>query len=287
MKFDVVIGNPPFHNKTEKKSLPLWKRFTLLSLSLIKKDGYLCLITPNAWLSDKKVGPIIKEYDVIHINLVRHFTTKIQSSFLYFILKNTPYSEKTLIETKNEVFTVNLKTEEYIPTKNISSLSLRIFKNFFEKECFEEFIPSNDTRIFSKTQSDIFKYPAYHTKAQPLIYTRKEHAVNEKKVIFQVVSNFEPFYDNGTIGVGRGCKAILVKDEIEGKNLLSFMNSKLFTFIQKNSRKSGWYGMPFIPKIDLSQSWNDKKVYKHFNITTKEEIEFIETRVDNLFYDKN
>lgn len=286
MNFDVIVGNPPFQIKS-KRSIPIWKEFIKLLLILLKDDGYMCLVTPSSWLQDNKIGPTIKKYDIRYINLKRYFTTKIQSSFLFFILKKTKNINQTHIVTKYDEFVLNLSVQKYIPTKYISKTSIDIFNKFFShQESFPFFIADYKSKHFSKKKSEKFKYPAYHTKAQPLVYVESDYAIKNKKVIFQIVSKFEPFYDNGNIGVGRGSWAIFVNNENEAKNLLAFMNSKLFTFIQKNSRNGGWFGMSSIPKIDISKEWDDEKIYKHFNIETDEEKKIIETYNDDLFYDK-
>ena len=51
MKFDVVIGNPPFQNNNEDKSSNLWTLFWVKALKLVKDDGVVSLITPLTWTS--------------------------------------------------------------------------------------------------------------------------------------------------------------------------------------------------------------------------------------------
>ena len=55
MRFDVVIGNPPFQEVTEKgrkdQASNLWTKFWVKSLKLAKEDGIVSLITPTSWLS--------------------------------------------------------------------------------------------------------------------------------------------------------------------------------------------------------------------------------------------
>jgi hypothetical protein len=55
MKFDVIVGNPPFQEVTEKgrkdQASNLWTKFWVKSLELAKDDGVVSLITPTSWLS--------------------------------------------------------------------------------------------------------------------------------------------------------------------------------------------------------------------------------------------
>jgi len=55
MKFDVVIGNPPFqeviNDKRKDQASNLWTKFWLKSLELTTEDGLVSLITPTSWLS--------------------------------------------------------------------------------------------------------------------------------------------------------------------------------------------------------------------------------------------
>jgi len=55
MKFDVIIGNPPYQNSDKKKKtgssagangLPLWVKFLKKSSSLLKEGGYMSLLVP-------------------------------------------------------------------------------------------------------------------------------------------------------------------------------------------------------------------------------------------------
>jgi hypothetical protein len=55
MKFDVIVGNPPFQEVTETgrkdQASNLWTKFWVKSLELAKDDGVVSLITPTSWLS--------------------------------------------------------------------------------------------------------------------------------------------------------------------------------------------------------------------------------------------
>jgi tRNA1(Val) A37 N6-methylase TrmN6 len=54
MKFDVVVGNPPYqeskeHGKKVTGNGALWVKFTLKSIELCKDNGYVAFIIPDSW----------------------------------------------------------------------------------------------------------------------------------------------------------------------------------------------------------------------------------------------
>jgi len=279
-KFDVVIGNPPFQGPKEGSN-SYWKKFIKSSLEMLKDDAYLCYVSPNLWLSDNKIGPLMKQKQIKYVDLsVGKYFQGIGSSFCYFIIQNNPYEEETIIRLDDgKTINVNLLEDKYLPVKNINEKSIDIFNKFYKDQInFNQFSAGGRHRDFSKEKSTTHKYPAYHTKSQPLVYTKQPQHLKDKKVIYQTVSSFEPFYDDGNIGVGRGSNSIFVNNKEEGENLLSYLNSKLFKFVQENSRQGGWFGMKMLPEIDISKKWSDKELYDYFNLT-QEEIDYIESNV--------
>ena len=51
MKFDVVVGNPPYQSGNASKGNKLWPKFILKSYELTKEHGITALITPTGWAS--------------------------------------------------------------------------------------------------------------------------------------------------------------------------------------------------------------------------------------------
>lgn len=71
MKFDVVVGNPPFQESKEDgerkdQASNLWSKFWAKSIKITKPDGVVALITPTSWLSpsaDLKGKDKINDHD--------------------------------------------------------------------------------------------------------------------------------------------------------------------------------------------------------------------------------
>ena len=56
MKFDVIVGNPPFNpdiskhvNEGSGSGEKIWQKFIELAFSLVKNDGHLLFVTPHNW----------------------------------------------------------------------------------------------------------------------------------------------------------------------------------------------------------------------------------------------
>jgi len=96
MKFDAVIGNPPYQDPTGQNTI--YPKFYAKALEVCKTDGQIAMITPPAiipglWGVKNPDG--IKMPDPIQIekikvgNVVKEHFPGVASDFCYFILKNT------------------------------------------------------------------------------------------------------------------------------------------------------------------------------------------------------
>ena len=281
MKFDVVIGNPPFQLNNKSGTESLWKKFVKLSIEkCLKEGGYLCFITPTGWLSDNKVRKYFIHKKVIYANLksnIKEFFKGIGSTFSWFIIKNSKGNDILPLDLDEGPIDVNLKEMDVFPERDINKISLSIFKKLRIDAKKMGVINDNNYRIKSDTKTEEFKYPAFYTVSQPLVYTKMPRYLKDKKVIFSECSSFKPFYDDGTIGAVWHACHIPVKNEQEGKNLLKYLNSKLIKYYEYIGRQGGWNILGHhIPDIDLSKSWTDEEIFDNFNLS-EEEKQYIRT----------
>ena len=281
-KFDVVVGNPPYQANNNSGTESIWKKFIKISFDkILKPNGYLCFITPISWVSDNKSRKYILEKKKIYINIktdIKKYFKGIGSSFSWFILKNSPGDNFLILDSDDGEINIDLNQMNHFP-KIINSLTISIYKKIKIDSVRIKVINDNKYRIKSAVKTEQFKYPAYYTSAQPLVYTLMPRYLYNKKVIFSESGNFKPFFDDGQIGcVWHACH-IPVNTEIEGNNLVNYLNSKIIKFIEKISRTSGWSSLSSeIPRVDLSRSWTDQELYEFFNLT-QEEIDYIESQV--------
>jgi hypothetical protein len=96
MKFDVVVGNPPYQDPTGQNTI--YPKFYAKALEVCKSNGHIAMITPPAIIPGlwgvknpdgiKMPNPIQIEKIVVG-NIVKDHFPGVASDFCYFLLKNT------------------------------------------------------------------------------------------------------------------------------------------------------------------------------------------------------
>lgn len=96
MKFDAILGNPPFNVRTEDDATQtgvsgktnLFKDFVKMLPNLINPDGLIGFITPKGIINTLQKDENLKNYDVIDFNLMSE-ETYWQYDTCYFVLKES------------------------------------------------------------------------------------------------------------------------------------------------------------------------------------------------------
>lgn len=127
MKFDVVIGNPPYQKKVgPRKTEAIWPKFVEKSFEICKEGGYVSLIHPNGWRNVdgnyKNVQNKIKSKNLIYlsINSVESGQQifKVTTPFDWYLVQNCSNIGKNKIkfEDGNEKI-IDLSKLDLIPNK--------------------------------------------------------------------------------------------------------------------------------------------------------------------------
>ncbi len=109
MKFDIVMGNPPYQLDTKNKggkAHTLWDKFVKLSLNVCKEGGYICFVHPCGWRridgTYRDLWEIMKKKKIIYLEI--HGIKDGQKIFNvvtrydWYIMENSDnIGEKTLI----------------------------------------------------------------------------------------------------------------------------------------------------------------------------------------------
>jgi hypothetical protein len=145
MKFDVVLGNPPYQLKVgDKKTEPLWNKFFYKSLSILKDGGYLSLIHPSGWRDIegkfKDIQEILKSKKIYHLSLHSEKDSQkifgVQSCFDWYVLQNTKPESGFLTTIKcmdDSIVKEEISLMDFIPNGHFNDIKSLIAKPEDEK----------------------------------------------------------------------------------------------------------------------------------------------------------
>jgi len=175
MKFDCIVGNPPYQTQTDGNSRPIWHLFVESSINTLEDGGYLCYVHPSGWRNVegkfKNTGNLLALKDVQYLEIHNEKdgmnTFGAETRYDWYVMKNIPSKNKTIVKFQdNEIRQVDLSSLPFIPNGEFDKISDLLAKNGEDKcnvlySC--EYHTQRDYINDEKTQK--FKYPVIYTVA--------------------------------------------------------------------------------------------------------------------------
>jgi hypothetical protein len=116
MKFDCILGNPPFQSmgKVGKKTHPIWDKFVHKNIELLKTNGHLALIHPAGWRNPS--GRFVGAQDIITGNTLKYLSIHGLKDGMKTFRANTRYDWYVLQKEvyNNTQFTVRYEDGELL-----------------------------------------------------------------------------------------------------------------------------------------------------------------------------
>ena len=294
MKFDVVVGNPPYQEKNSKNTI--YQNFYKKAIeSQLFEGGIVSLITPTPiikGLGGKKVDKVKmpRQQNVLNINInsiQKRFFPGVSSTFCYFIVQKGDYNNLTIVSNQYEQDKRIIFNGKIYNTTDITTTS-----NIWEK-CF------NGLNDFNVTTSDVGK-KAIKSDAGNVEVIRtinSDSSIDTYKVDVQTPHKL---YNKPKLLITiMGCKSLVdysnklvpakehliasiqTKSNQESESLQSVLglNLRKFHSIITEEKKDQYYSfLKAIKLISLDRIWTDQELYQHFNLT-EEEINLIESTI--------
>lgn len=284
MKFDHVVGNPPYqppNAKTSGGSGTLWKKFVSHVFDHVAADGYVAFVTPVCpYYTKNSVGKKFRDWQThaIWTDQSKYFP-KIGSTFTSWIIQNTPKYKLTSVVDLG--YDIDLSTARYRllpPMANQILAKLDAGKKSLGT--YKVYGDANTTlsRTYSVQTPYKVRWASINTN-NGYRYTNSPGAYyTHSKVAMSFSGNPDFKYFDGKsnpIGSSAGMSGyILVKDAAEGANLIDSINLSINKFERKLLKSSGaftnaptWQTIAF----DLTQAITDTQAFAVIGLTADEE----------------
>mgnify|MGYP000757674500 FL=1 len=316
MKFDVIIGNPPYQlsdgGGMGTSAVPIYQKFVTAAKKL--NPHYISMIIPSRWFSGGK-GLDDFRNEMLHdksiCKLVDYFDSNdcfpgvdLSGGVCYF-LWDRQYSGICDVEN---VFS-NTKTKLSRPLLEDGCSSFIRFNsaiNIYRKVkhlsngSFEQIVSAR--KPYGITSAE--KIEEYQSQESVRIYAYPTNGYIDKKRISQN-NGFEyykifiakaygergsfPYLVIGKPFIGEPytcCSETYLqigafKNIETAQNAMSYMKTKFFRFFvlfKKNTQNAAKGVYEFVPMQDFSKPWTDEELYAKYNLT-QEEIDFIESMI--------
>lgn len=318
MKFDVIIGNPPYQLTTggaQAQAIPLYNKFVEQAKKL--KPRYLSMIIPSRWFTggfglDSFRKSMLNDNN---IRIIHDFLdaadcfpgVEIKGGVCYFLWDRdnkgkckihthkgseiTSSMERNLLENGIDVFIryneavpifkkINSFKEEALSCMISSQRPFGLPTNF--REFTEKRIQANDILVYANKKCGYISKNFEITKNRELI---SKYKVLTPKAIGSG-NSLQDWVKPILAGPNTICTETYIvlgafDTEEEAKNLISYTQTRFFHFmltLKKNTQDALAKAYMLIPMQNFHEKWNDEKLYKKYNLT-RDEIKFIESLV--------
>ena len=318
MKFDVIIGNPPYQlsdGGAAASAIPLYHKFVQQAKKL--NPRFISMIIPSRWFSGGKGLDEFRD-EMLKDDRIRKLVdfpnssdcfpgVQIKGGVCYFLWDsaNTGLCEITTITGQQTSKSIRPLVEEGFDTLIRYNEAIPVIHKIkkFSEPSFSKLVSSRKPFGFG---TDFTDYSAESTKANDAkIYANKTVGYISRKKIPQNLDWVDSYKVFITMAYGAGeiyPHQILNKpfvaepnscctetylligpfpSEKIAKNVVSYIQTKFFRFLvllNKPTQHATSKVYTFVPQQDFSKEWTDEKLYKKYGIT-EEEIAFIDSLI--------
>jgi site-specific DNA-methyltransferase (adenine-specific) len=316
MKFDVIIGNPPYQLSDGgfgKSASPIYQKFVQQAKKL--NPRFLTMIIPSRWfaggkglnefraemLSDNRIRKIVDYEDASEV----FPGVDIAGGICYFLWDRDSRGPCEVTNVHNGERVVSIRPLDEFPTFIRHSQAVPIIRKIMARK-----EPRMSEQVTSRKPFGLA------TNDRPLKsgditlrwqsgegpYKRKDVTVGVEMIdLWKVITSYVGYDHAGSPG-SDGRRRIFSKIDIlppktictetylvvgayktqaQARNLVGYMKTRFFRFLVAQFMYSHHItkdAYSFVPVLDMDANWTDEKLYKKYGLT-KDEIAFIESKI--------
>jgi len=317
MKFDVIIGNPPYQLSDGghgTSATAIYHKFVLQAKKL--EPRFLSMIVPARWYSGGKGLSDFRD-NMLHDDSLRKIVdfpeasdcfpgVQIKGGVCYFLWerdssgdctvstsrKGVVVSEMTrpLLESGAESFiryNEAISILNKVRSENEPSLALKVSSS-----------KPFGLRTFEKGKTKPFDEAVTLYQNGGIGYIKKENLpsghemIDKHKVLIPALGSGSDAFPHPILGKpfivepNTACTETYIvagvfKSKNEAMNLEKYLKTRFLRFmvlLKKNTQHATSKVYEFVPDLSMSEEWNDEKLYKKYKLT-KDEIAFIESLI--------
>ena len=316
MKFDVIIGNPPYQMSdggAQASAIPLYHKFIQQAKKL--KPRYLTMIVPSRWFAGGRGLDDFRD-EMLHDERIRTIVdfpissecfpgVEIKGGVCYFLWDKDGNGDCEIKTVRNNIVSTMHRPllekgcDTFIRYNDAISI-LRKVQAFNESTMnthvssqkpfgFRTFVQGNEKSFIGAVKLYANKHIGYVSRGEILqnigwvdkfkVYITRAYGAGED-FPHQIIN--KPF-----IGEPNSCctetYVVIGPYETEeiAKNVLSYIQTRFFRFmvlLKKNTQDAPSRVYSFVPRQDFSKPWTDEELYAKYGLT-EEEIAFIESMI--------
>lgn len=317
MKFDVIIGNPPYQlgdGGYGTSAMPIYQKFVEQAIKLNPK--YLSMIMPARWYSGGKGLDDFRD-QMLHDTRIRRIVdypeaidafqgVQIKGGVMYFLWDRdnrgnvivSTFKKDKIVSTMERALlekgaSILIRYNEAIPilekvqAKHEESLSRQI--SSMKPFGFRTFVKASTT--FSPNKVKLYQNGGIGYVERNQI-TKNQDIIDKCKVLIPRAGSGSDSFPHSILGKpfvtgpNTACTETYIvlgsyENQKQCDNLSGYVSTRFFRFMVlliKSTQDAAARVYQFVPIQDFSEEWTDEKLYKKYGLT-KDEIAFIESMV--------